>query len=83
MNRPPRTFVLESMTRIAFAGVISLSLAIGLYAQSEFVPQTLLKPKFAGLYSVAPNQDALEKRGFLHASMTARLSHSTAKNEAS
>ena len=49
---------LLSMNKTLFAGLLSLVLATGLHAQSAFAPQTLLKPKFTGLYSVPPNLDA-------------------------
>ena len=37
---------------------LALSMGSLLHAQSEFVPQALLKPRFSGPYSIPPNVDA-------------------------
>jgi hypothetical protein len=58
LNRRWEEGVLLDMTKTIGASLLILALASGLNAQSEFAPQTLLKPKFTGLYSVPPNLDA-------------------------
>jgi hypothetical protein len=46
------------MNRTLFASFLVLSVAAGVYAQSEFAPQTLLKPRTTVIYSIPPNVDA-------------------------
>lgn len=58
MNRRWKEGVLPGMTKTIRASLLILALTSGLDAQSEFALQTLLKPKFTGLYSVPPNLDA-------------------------
>jgi hypothetical protein len=46
------------MNRLISSALLILSVVTAVHAQAEFAPQTLLKPKFTGLYSIPPNLDA-------------------------
>src|SRR5262245_49309466 len=46
------------MKRTLLAALALLLAALSLHAQSEFSPQSMLKPKVSGVYTVPPNVDA-------------------------